>query len=79
MHHHPLFIFFNAFSPYICYVQYRISLNLFLGVVEEYQPPFFDCLHQDPSFEDVRYVVSIQKRRPDIPNRWIKDPVCCLC
>lgn len=47
----------------------------FLGVVEEYQPPFFDSLHQDPSFDDVHYVVSIQKIRPEIPNRWLKDPV----
>lgn len=48
---------------------------VFDGVVEEYQPPFFDCLHQDPSFEDVRYVVSVQKRRPEIPNRWLKDSI----
>ncbi|XP_065051791.1 activin receptor type-1-like isoform X2 [Rhopilema esculentum] len=45
------------------------------GVVEEYQPPFYDCLHQDPSFEDVRFIVSLQKRRPEIPTRWAKDPV----
>ena len=78
MHHHPKFIILIHCFPLFFCIHCLISLNSFLGVVEEYQPPFFDCLHQDPSFEDVHYVVSIQKRRPDIPNRWIKDPVCDL-
>ncbi|KAK7506590.1 hypothetical protein BaRGS_00002065 [Batillaria attramentaria] len=43
------------------------------GVTEEYQVPFYNCLPHDPSFDDVRKVVSIEKIRPDIPDRWYAD------
>eukprot|EP00794_Sanderia_malayensis_P017439 gene17439-19183_t len=45
------------------------------GVVEDYQPPFYDCLHQDPSFDEVKEIVCVQKRRPEIPLRWRQDVV----
>ncbi|KAK7112535.1 bone morphogenetic protein receptor type-1B-like [Littorina saxatilis] len=45
------------------------------GVTEEYQVPFYNCLPHDPSFEDVRKVVSVDRVRPDIPLHWLEDQV----
>lgn len=45
------------------------------GIVEDYRPPFFDHVPNDPSFEDMRKVVCIDQYRPDIPNRWSSDAV----
>ncbi|CAK1554587.1 unnamed protein product [Leptosia nina] len=42
---------------------------------EEYQPPYYDCVSPDPALEDMRRVVCIEKRRPNVPNRWHSDPV----
>ncbi|XP_047229545.1 bone morphogenetic protein receptor, type IBb isoform X2 [Girardinichthys multiradiatus] len=38
------------------------------GVVEEYQLPYHDLVPADPSYEDMREVVCIKKKRPSIPN-----------
>lgn len=46
-----------------------------LGIVEEYKPPFYDQVTNDPSFEDMRKVVCVEQQRPFIPNRWFSDPV----
>lgn len=49
-------------------------------MAEEYQPPFFDMVPHDPSFEVMKEVVCIEKRRPSFPNRWSDDEVCdILC
>lgn len=45
------------------------------GIVEEYKPPFYDQVPNDPSFEDMRKVVCVEQQRPFIPNRWFSDPV----
>ncbi|KAF3845045.1 hypothetical protein F7725_008208 [Dissostichus mawsoni] len=45
------------------------------GIVEEYKPPFYDLVPNDPSFEDMRKVVCVEQQRPFIPNRWFSDPV----
>ena len=45
------------------------------GVVEEQQVPYYDCVDTDPSFEEMKKVVCVDKRRPLIPNRWTSDPV----
>lgn len=45
------------------------------GTVEEYKPPFYDCVGSDPSFDEMRKVVCDDQRRPVIPNRWFADPV----
>lgn len=50
----------------------RTSSN---GTVEEYKPPFYDCVNSDPSFDDMRRIVCIDQRRPVLPNRWLSDPV----
>ncbi|EPQ03419.1 Activin receptor type-1 [Myotis brandtii] len=45
-----------------------------LGIVEDYKPPFYDVVPNDPSFEDMRKVVCVDQQRPNIPNRWFSDP-----
>ncbi|KAK6478445.1 activin receptor type-1-like isoform X1, partial [Huso huso] len=44
------------------------------GIVEEYRPPFYDLVPNDPSFEDMRKVVCVEQHSPFIPNRWSSDP-----
>lgn len=46
-----------------------------VGIVEDYKPPFYDLVPNDPSFEDMRKVVCVEQQRPFIPNRWFSDPV----
>ncbi|XP_050300766.1 activin receptor type-1 [Anthonomus grandis grandis] len=45
------------------------------GIVEDYKPPFYDVVPSDPSFEDMRKVVSVDQQRPNVPNRWTSDQV----
>jgi hypothetical protein len=45
------------------------------GVVEDQQAPYYDCVEPDPSFDEMRKVVCIEKMRPEIPNRWLNDQV----
>ncbi|KAF6199114.1 hypothetical protein GE061_007139 [Apolygus lucorum] len=45
------------------------------GIIEEYQPPFYDRVGNDPSFEEMKKVVCIDQQRPVLPNRWASDPV----
>ncbi|XP_026762872.1 TGF-beta receptor type-1 isoform X2 [Galleria mellonella] len=42
---------------------------------DEYQPPYYECVPPDPALEDMRRVVCVEKRRPNVPNRWHSDPV----
>lgn len=48
------------------------------GIVEDYKPPFYDLVPNDPSFEDMRKVVCVDQQRPNIPNRWFSDPVSVM-
>ena len=50
-------------------------LSFDAGIVEDYQVPFWDVVGSDPSFDDMRRVVCIEGRRPEIPNRWNEDEV----
>ncbi|XP_043470581.1 activin receptor type-1-like [Leptopilina heterotoma] len=46
------------------------------GVALEYAPPFYEWLSsssQDPSIEEMRKLVSLDQRRPPLPNRWHSD------
>ncbi|XP_073997478.1 type I BMP receptor saxophone isoform X2 [Rhodnius prolixus] len=45
------------------------------GIAEEYQPPFYDRVGSDPSFEEMRKVVAIDQHRPVLPNRWASDTI----
>ena len=47
----------------------------FVGIAEEYKPPYYDIVPSDPSFEDMRKVVSVDQQRPSLPNRWACDAV----
>ncbi|PVD39256.1 hypothetical protein C0Q70_01884 [Pomacea canaliculata] len=40
---------------------------------EEYQLPYYNYLPHDPSFDDVRKIVSIERIRPEIPDWWQSD------
>ncbi|XP_047476184.1 activin receptor type-1-like [Penaeus chinensis] len=45
------------------------------GIIDEYKPPFYDVVPNDPSFDDMKKVVCVDQYRPVIPNRWTSDPV----
>nr|XP_023700242.1 activin receptor type-1-like isoform X2 [Paramormyrops kingsleyae] len=45
------------------------------GIVEEYQPPFFDAVPADPSFEEMRKVVCADQQRPSLHNRLHSHPI----
>ena len=47
----------------------------YLGKVEEYELPYFDLVPSDPSPEEMKKVVCIERCRPDIPNRWQSNEV----
>lgn len=49
--------------------------SFFLGIVEEYRPPFFDLVPLDPSFEEMRKVVCVDQQRPSLHNRLHSHPV----
>lgn len=53
----------------------RTSSN---SITEEYKPPFYDCVGSDPSFDEMRAVVCVERRRPVILNRWLSDQVINL-
>lgn len=40
------------------------------GIHEDYQLPYYDMVPSDPSLEDMRKVVCVDRHRPAIPNRW---------
>lgn len=46
-----------------------------IGVVEEYQLPYYDLVPTDPSYEDMSEVVCIKRERPSFVNRWSSDEV----
>lgn len=43
------------------------------GVCDEYQLPYFDRVACDPSIEDMKQAVCVEKFRPLIPNRWLQN------
>jgi hypothetical protein len=48
------------------------------GIAEDYKPPFYDLVPNDPSFEDMKKVVCIDQQRPNLPNRWASNAVRLL-
>lgn len=61
---------------YVCMPVCDLFVVFFvIGIVEDYKPPFYDVVPNDPSFEDMRKVVCVDQQRPNIPNRWFSDPV----
>ena len=46
------------------------------GVPEDYEVPLQGMVPPDPSFEDMRRVVVVERRQPPIPPRWSSEEVC---
>lgn len=44
---------------------------------EEYELPFYDMVPSDPTLDDMRKVVCVEKLRPTIPNRWQTNETAC--
>ncbi|XP_023702434.1 TGF-beta receptor type-1 isoform X4 [Cryptotermes secundus] len=40
------------------------------GIYDDYQLPFYDMVQSDPTIEEMRKVVCLDRQRPSIPNRW---------
>lgn len=45
------------------------------GAYEDYQLPFYDSVPSDPTIEEMKKVVCIERERPKIPARWLTNPV----
>lgn len=50
-----------------------------LGHAEEAQLPYFDLIPSDPTLEEVRKLVCIDRRRPSLPNPWNQHEVLAAC
>lgn len=61
-----------AFGLVLWEITRRTTVN---GIVEDYRPPFYDVVPNDPSFEDMKKVVCVDQQTPTIPNRLAADPV----
>lgn len=44
-----------------------------MGIVHDAQLPYYEYVPQDPSIEDMRKIVCIEKIRPTIPEQWEHD------
>lgn len=45
------------------------------GIYDDYQLPFYDMVQSDPTIEEMRKVVCLDRQRPSIPNRWQSNEV----
>jgi len=45
------------------------------GLCEDYQLPYYDMVPADPTHDEMRRVVAVERRRPDIANRWQSSEV----
>ncbi|XP_028000199.2 serine/threonine-protein kinase receptor R3 [Eptesicus fuscus] len=61
-----------AFGLVLWEITRRTIVN---GIVEDYKPPFYDVVPNDPSFEDMKKVVCVDQQTPTIHNRLAADPV----
>ena len=48
---------------------------VFLGQVEEYELPYFDCVPSDPSFDEMKDAVCVREMRPCLSERWHTNEV----
>ncbi|XP_070068646.1 TGF-beta receptor type-1 isoform X3 [Drosophila takahashii] len=51
-------------------ILWEIARRCNMGIYDEYQLPYYDAVQPDPSIEEMKKVVCIEKSRPNIPNRW---------
>ena len=61
-----------AFGLILWEIARRCSTN---GAYEDYQLPFYDLVPSDPTIEDMRKVVCVERERPKIAFRWRSNPV----
>lgn len=59
-----------AFGLVLWEMSRRTVIN---GVAADYQPPYYEKLHDDPPFEEVRKVVCDEKYRPVLSQHWHDD------
>ncbi|EJW83205.1 TKL/STKR/TYPE1 protein kinase [Wuchereria bancrofti] len=73
----------NHFETYKTADMYAMGLMIWeimwrCGNQEESRPfelPYFDCVGRDPTMEEMKLCVCIQKRRPTVQEHWIGDKV----
>ena len=64
---------------YVCVIiKIRFVICHCSGIVEAYQVPYYECVSNDPSFDEMKEVVCIGMRRPSIPLHWADDEVDIL-
>ncbi|XP_037069305.1 TGF-beta receptor type-1-like isoform X2 [Pollicipes pollicipes] len=51
-------------------VLWEIARRCTAGGACEYVPPYHDLVPADPSLEEMRRVVCVDRQRPSIPNQW---------
>ena len=56
-------------------VLWEVALRCTAGGLHDYQPPYHDLVPADPSLEDMRRVVCVDRQRPSIPNQWHSSEV----
>ena len=61
--------------PEVCNIVYWISLLLFSDLVDDYQAPFFEWTNEEPTVDEMKEVVIVDRHRPPIPERWSTDQV----
>ena len=64
-----------AVATEISFFFYLVIIIHVAGIYEEYQLPYFDLVPSDPSPEEMKKVVCVERCRPDIPNRWQSNEV----
>lgn len=61
----------GSFDLICCEVGYECCV----GTTEAYQMPFDGIVSNNPKVEEMRQVVSVEKKRPAIPSKWHSDEV----
>eukprot|EP00794_Sanderia_malayensis_P016621 gene16621-18311_t len=41
--------------------------------VDQYKPPFFEWASDNPTFEEMKKIVIVDRQRPEVPERWATD------
>lgn len=61
-------------------MQFRTyEMSNFAEKSRPFELPYFECVGRDPTMEEMKLCVCIQKRRPTIQKHWIGDKVCNSC
>lgn len=47
-------------------------------IADIYQPPYYDVVNYDPSFEDMRLIVAQNQYRPQLSPRWFNDQIISI-